>query len=201
MKRIIALGLTLIVAAAAIQLLPLSGGTSGAATVDVALQDNAFNPAAITINVGDTVNWDWAGSSNPHSVTSDDGTTFESGGSHSAPFTFSHTFNAAGTFGYHCTVHGSAGQGMFGTITVAQQPATSTPAAGATNTPAAAASSTPVAGGTTAAGAATPTTAVGLPGTGVGDDGGIGWLTWTSIALASMGALTLIGATAQRRRS
>jgi plastocyanin len=40
----------------------------------------------------------------PHTVTSDDGTTFDSG---TIPVggTFRHTFTRAGTFPYHCNYH------------------------------------------------------------------------------------------------
>src|ERR1700712_5698501 len=77
----------------------------GAATV--------FTPATVTINVGDTVTWTNGGGF--HDVNADDGSF---GNSPGGSWTFSHTFTPAGTFGYHCSIHGSAGSGMFGTVTV-----------------------------------------------------------------------------------
>ena len=68
-----------------------------------------------TINAGDTVHWVWK--TNAHSITSDTGVWTDSG-VHNSGFTFDLTFNTPGTFGYHCSVHGSVGSGMFGTIKV-----------------------------------------------------------------------------------
>ncbi len=77
---------------------------------------NTFSPKFPTINAGDTVRWTLAGGT--HNVNSDTG-LFRSGNvSSSWPTPFDHQFNSAGTFGYHCEAHGSAGDAMFGTITV-----------------------------------------------------------------------------------
>lgn len=67
----------------------------------------AFSPATITIKVGTTVTWT-NNTGAPHTVTSDDGTTFDSG--INTPIsanggTFSFTFTKAGTFTYHCQIH------------------------------------------------------------------------------------------------
>lgn len=87
----------------------------GAATHNVTVgPDTAFHPAQLTIAAGDTVVWTNAGGF--HDVHADDN-SFSRDPS-SAAWTFSHTFPAAGTVGYHCTVHGGPGLGMFGTITV-----------------------------------------------------------------------------------
>jgi plastocyanin len=73
-----------------------TGGTSAT------IKDFEFAPATITIKVGDTVTWTNNGPS-LHTVTADDG-SFDSG-SLSAGKTFSHTFQTAGTFTYHCSIH------------------------------------------------------------------------------------------------
>ncbi len=79
-----------------------------------------FTPANIMIQVGDTVQWNWA--ANGHSTTS--GTSgnpdgmWDSGVQNSG-FTFSFTFTTAGTFSYFCTPHGSC-CGMIGTVMVTQ---------------------------------------------------------------------------------
>jgi len=92
---------------------------------------NAFSPQTVTINPGDTVQWNWAGG--PHTVTSGapgaaDGNFCSNGGTQSAAAcnstayaqnagaTYSHTFPTAGTFPYYCTVHGAM---MTGTVIVA----------------------------------------------------------------------------------
>jgi plastocyanin len=86
-----------------------------AATVSVVAggATTVFTPASVTINVGDTVTWTNGGGF--HDVSADDGSF---GNSPGGSWTFSHTFTTAGTFGYHCSIHGSAGAGMFGTVTV-----------------------------------------------------------------------------------
>jgi plastocyanin len=91
----------------------------------------AFSPAAVTINVGDTVHWVWG--SDMHSTTSGtcSGATCTPDGKwdsgvHNAPHTFDFTFTGPGTFAYFCTIHGTLG--MTGTITVVN-PAPSVPGA------------------------------------------------------------------------
>jgi len=51
-----------------------------------------------------------------HTVTSNDGTSFNSGTINSGK-TYSYTASVAGTFAYHCTIHGVA---MSGTLIVTQ---------------------------------------------------------------------------------
>ncbi len=97
---------------------PLSGL---AATTNVKIVDFAFEPADVTIKVGDTVKWTNTGAST-HTTTS--GTT--TGGvrhpdghwdSGSLPTgqTFSHTFTKAGAYPYYCNFHFTS---MVGTVTV-----------------------------------------------------------------------------------
>ena len=77
----------------------------------VAIKDFSFQPASISVAVGSTVTWtnnDTTG----HTVTADDG-SFDSG-TVAPGATFSHTFDTAGTFTYHCNIHPS----MTATITV-----------------------------------------------------------------------------------
>src|SRR5437764_5051024 len=91
--------------------------TMGAATVAVQVApsgDTSFSPSSVSIQPGDTVQWVWKSKSMPHSVTSSGG-LFDSGVHQSNTFTFSHSFPAAGTFPYFCTVHPIL---MKGTVTV-----------------------------------------------------------------------------------
>ncbi len=91
-------------------------------TWNLDITDNAFPDGSITIQVGDTVTWTHRGT-NPHTVTSDDGTTFHSGDCPGtacitpANPTYSYTFGAEGEFAYHCQIHG----GMTGTITALER--------------------------------------------------------------------------------
>ena len=94
-----------------------ASGTMGAATVAVQVApsgDTSFSPSSVSIQPGDTVQWVWKSKSMPHSVTSSGG-LFDSGVHQSNTFTFSHSFPAAGTFPYFCTVHPIL---MKGTVTV-----------------------------------------------------------------------------------
>lgn len=78
--------------------------------------------ASRTIEVGDTVVWDWY-STGTHNVFSTSGDTLSSGFG-STGFTFSHTFTVVGTTDYICQPHPSD---MFGTITVVAEGTLSTP--------------------------------------------------------------------------
>ena len=62
-----------------------------------------FAPTTVYVNVGESVTWT-NGTDAPHTVTSDSGTELASGNL-AANATFDHTFSAAGTFAYHCTIH------------------------------------------------------------------------------------------------
>ncbi len=67
----------------------------------------AFSPATLTIKVGTTVTWKNT-TSVPHTVTSDDGKSFDSGTSNpiaAQTGSFSFTFTTPGTYAYHCEIH------------------------------------------------------------------------------------------------
>jgi plastocyanin len=68
----------------------------------VTIKDFAFGPATLSVAVGSTVTWTNADSA-AHTVTADDG-SFDSK-SLAAGSTFSQTFDTAGTFAYHCSIH------------------------------------------------------------------------------------------------
>ena len=77
------------------------------ATVQVTVRNFEFSPAVVDIQVGDTVVW--TNVDGFHSVISDDGTSFSN--TAGSGWTFSHTFDMAGSFPYHCGVHPSIMQG------------------------------------------------------------------------------------------
>ncbi len=87
-----------------------------AATTFVTVGDYFFSPANVTINLNDTVQWNWSMSEvAPHSTTSTSMPGLWDSGVHMEPFSFSHTFTSAGNFPYWCTVHTSF---MTGSVTV-----------------------------------------------------------------------------------
>lgn len=88
---------------------PKGGTTSGTASQVVKINPDQntvgrYDPQNLTVSKGQTVEWDWVANDAQHSVTSDDTTTFDSGLC-SAGAKFFVTFNTAGDFKYHCTIH------------------------------------------------------------------------------------------------
>jgi plastocyanin len=74
-----------------------------AQTQPVTIDNMAFNPASVTISVGDTVEWTNQMTFD-HTVTPDNG-EFPSSGHIKPQAKFSHTFTASGTVSYHCEIH------------------------------------------------------------------------------------------------
>lgn len=81
------------------------GGSSASAqpvaTSTISVQDNAFEPAAAEVAVGETVTWNWEGNSDHNVVGDGFQSDVQSGGS------FTHQFDEPGTYEYRCTLHGS----------------------------------------------------------------------------------------------
>jgi halocyanin-like protein len=90
---------------------------SSEVTVEVGAEANGgafgFGPAAIQVDPGTTVTWEWVAGS--HNVVADDG-GYESELTNEEGFTFSHTFEEAGVSKYYCTPHQS--MGMKGAVVV-----------------------------------------------------------------------------------
>jgi plastocyanin len=88
------------------------GGTPGPIETNaVSVVNDAFGPSSILVTSGMTVTWTLASNAVQHNVTFSDGPT---SGNLNANGTYKRTFNAAGTFPYHCTIH----PGMNGMVTV-----------------------------------------------------------------------------------
>jgi plastocyanin len=86
--------------------------TAQATTHQVEIKNMAFEPASVSIAVGDTVEWkNTMGMA--HTATGDSG-EFDSGPIASNA-TFSNVFTTAGTIAYHCEIHPF----MTGTVVVA----------------------------------------------------------------------------------
>jgi plastocyanin len=73
----------------------------------------AFNPSTINVKVGSTITWTNKDNM-AHTVTADDN-SFNSGSMNQGD-TFKYTFNAAGTFKYHCVYHSN----MLASVVVTQ---------------------------------------------------------------------------------
>ena len=78
-------------------------------TASVSISGFAFDPATITISKGSTVTW-VNNDAVAHTIT---GADFDSGTLDSGK-SYSHKFDSAGTFEYHCAIHPS----MKGTVVV-----------------------------------------------------------------------------------
>ncbi|WP_312909711.1 halocyanin domain-containing protein [Natronosalvus caseinilyticus] len=86
-------------------------------TVDVGAGSDgfAYGPAAIVVDSGTTVVWEWTGAGGSHDVVAEDG-SFESEMYGDEGETFEHTFDETGTYTYHCSPHVS--MGMKGAVVV-----------------------------------------------------------------------------------
>ena len=123
MRKVLALIVPIVLLAA----LPALGSN---ATV-TATASNTFQPQTVTISVGEKVTWVNSGGGF-HNVVLDDG-SFRNGDPSSSSWTAEHTFTTAGSFAYHCEVHGASG--MTGTVVVVEPTATPTPTATTTPSP------------------------------------------------------------------
>ena len=97
MKRDTAISLTLL-------LLVVAAASASAMTHDVSIADFAFQPADLTVGIGDTVVW----TNNdlyPHTVTASDN-SFDSGNLTNGA-TFAHVFTEASDHAYVCLYDGS----------------------------------------------------------------------------------------------
>jgi plastocyanin len=110
---------TLAVATAALALW-VAAGTVVAADASVTIANFAFDPATVTVNVGDSVTWT-NDDGTAHTATAGDGSfdTGNIGGGQSATV----TFDTAGTFAYVCSIHPQ----MAGTVVVEAAAATPEP--------------------------------------------------------------------------
>jgi plastocyanin len=90
---------------------PPGGGSTGNT---ISINGMTFSPASKTVAKGTGVKWVNNDAYSAHTVTSDDGVTFDSGNIASGA-SYSYTAITAGTFNYHCTIHGTT---MAGTLIV-----------------------------------------------------------------------------------
>ena len=79
----------------------------------------AFDPAAVRVDAGATVTWEWTGRGGRHNVVSgeESASTFESGLAREAGTTFRQTFESGPQL-YLCSPHRA--RGMYGAVAVAE---------------------------------------------------------------------------------
>ncbi len=93
------------------------GGGGGGHTTTVAVKNDYFSPTPDTVPAG-SVTFSWATPSNGHNVTWDTGPgTLPAASSTMSSGTYLVTL-AAGTYTFHCSIHGTPTTGMHGTIVV-----------------------------------------------------------------------------------
>ena len=97
---------------AAWALLASAPRAEAASTVTVEISNFAFQPASVTIQVGDTVTWTNLDSAAHTATDTGSGSLFD--GVMNQGESFSYTFNQAGSFDYICTFHPE----MTGTVIV-----------------------------------------------------------------------------------
>ncbi len=87
-------------------------------TVEVGAGDGlAFGPAAVHVDNGATVVWEWTGEGGAHNVVAND-ETFNSGSAVTSG-TFEYTFEEDGIYNYVCVPH--EGSGMLGSVVVGEE--------------------------------------------------------------------------------
>lgn len=104
-------------------LVSLAALAAPAQAADVNISGFAFSPSTVTVGLGDTVTWHYAGPDTNHSVTSDPGQADSwdsdpgrnpTAADHPPGTTYERRFDVAGRFTYFCKVHPS----MKGTVVV-----------------------------------------------------------------------------------
>ena len=91
---------------------PAAASEQGGAAVEVDIQDFAYNPASVTIEVGQSVTWTNQDSA-PHTATTRDRDVLQSGTLNQGE-SYTQTFDTAGTYEYFCEFHTN----MKGTVVI-----------------------------------------------------------------------------------
>jgi len=93
-------------------------------TITVGAQGNGgnfgFDPAAVQVDPGTTVVWEWNGEGGQHNVVAEEGGEFESELVAEAGFTFEQTLDSEGVVKYFCQPHRALG--MKGVVVVGAMP-------------------------------------------------------------------------------
>jgi plastocyanin len=91
-----------------------TNATAAPLTAAVEVANNSFSPDSVLIKAGGQVTWTWAAGAVTHNVTFTSGTNPPSNIGNRSSGSVPLTFTDAGTFNYHCTLHG----GMTGKVVV-----------------------------------------------------------------------------------
>jgi halocyanin-like protein len=82
-------------------------------TITVGAEGNggnfAFGPAAVQVDPGTTIVWEWNGEGGQHNVIAEEGADFESELTAEAGFTFEQTLDSEGVIKYYCQPHRALG--------------------------------------------------------------------------------------------
>lgn len=93
-----------------------------AVTIEVGVEANGnywgFGPAAVWVDSGTTVTWEWTGRGNAHNVVAEDDSFSSGSATAKAGTTYEQTFSEAGINNYYCDPHLSAG--MKGAVVVGE---------------------------------------------------------------------------------
>ena len=122
-RNLIFVGVFLVLGIVAVSGCTSNNQTSGNT---VTIQNMAFNPSTLNVQVGTTVTW-INKDSVTHDVVSDTG-VFNSGNLTNG-MSYNYTFNQTGSFPYHCAIHPS----MTGTIVVSTNAPSSTGSSNSTS--------------------------------------------------------------------
>ncbi len=97
-----------------------------AANLTIMVGDNFYDKKELLIKVGDVVTWSYTGSSSHPTASDSSPAAWATFPLNSSSPSFTKTFDVAGVYPYHCTIHGGPGSGMSGTITVTSATPTAT---------------------------------------------------------------------------
>jgi plastocyanin len=91
-----------------------SPGSSGGRSTSITVGNDFYSISPDTATSGATITWTWAQPSNGHTVNWDSGPAAlpPNSGAPQTSGTYAATLTAAGTYHYHCAVHGAAMSGV-----------------------------------------------------------------------------------------
>ncbi len=88
--------------------------TTAQLTASITIADNSFSPSTVTVPLHTTVTWSWTGV-NTHNVTFTAAAGVPADIGNRTSGSVGRTFDTAGTFNFHCTIHPTL---MTGSVTV-----------------------------------------------------------------------------------
>ncbi|HWZ28262.1 MAG TPA: hypothetical protein VNX15_06865 [Gemmatimonadales bacterium] len=90
-----------------------SPGSTGGRSTSITVGNNFYSITPDTVASGVLITWTWATPSNGHTVNWDSGpTTLPANSSVMTSGSYTATLTVAGTYHYHCAIHGAAMSGV-----------------------------------------------------------------------------------------